>query len=111
MSTALAPMPSAPRLDILSLINQWTLLGIAGVAVAEQTKTSESTGASKFKTAMDIIKNEAGLVNQVDPALGALANVFLTPIINGIVLVNNSKGLFSHKVAAAPAPVASAPAE
>jgi hypothetical protein len=106
MPTVATPVVPGP-LGLLNIINSWTLYGIAAVSVAEQTKDAESTSASKFQVAMDIIKNEAALNGQVFPELAAIEAPILTAVINGIVLVNNLKGLFKH---APKAPVAPAPA-
>lgn len=104
--TTPAVTPALPKIGLLAAIDNWTLIGLAAVSVAEQTKTSESTGASKFKVALDIIQNEASLSTQVDPELAALEAPILKVIIDGAVLVNNLKGLFTHatKTAATAAP-------
>jgi hypothetical protein len=77
---------------MLGMINNAITIAMAAVSVAEATKTAESTGASKFKVAMDIIQAELGLAAQIVPGLTPI----FTTMINGIVLVNNAKGLFQH---------------
>jgi hypothetical protein len=82
-------------------ILKWTKIALVGVSVAEETASSEDTGATKKQTALDIINNELQLVGQVAPAQGALIQASLSTIINAIVLVNNAKGIFAHKTTAA----------
>lgn len=91
-------------MNLFSNILKWTNIALAAVAVAEATAASEDTGATKKQTALDIVKNEAGLAGQLSPATQPLIDATLSSIINGIVLVNNAKGIFTHKATVAKAP-------
>jgi hypothetical protein len=76
---------------------------LGAVLIAENTATTESTGASKQQLAMDIVKNEAGLIDAV-PAEQPVINSVLTAVINSTVAFMNLKGVFAHKKASAQTP-------
>ena len=104
MATPATPPIPVVKLGLLNFVNALTLDAIAAVSVAEKTAEAEAPGTSKFQTAMDIIKAEQAEAIAVDPALGTLLNALAGPIINGIVLVNNIKGIFKKKPKPSPTP-------
>lgn len=86
----------------ISNIFKYTQLALAGITIVEQTMQGEP-GASKQKTALDIINNEAQLVGAAFPNQAEIAS----SIVNMAVAAFNIAGLFQHKGQPAPAGVIS----
>ena len=92
--------------NLLPNIMNWTSVALSAVAVAEATMQNQP-GSAKQQLAINIIKNEAGLADQITPENQPVIDGALSTIVNGIVLACNVKGLFGHRAGttvAAPSP-------
>ena len=96
--------------NLLPNIVNWTNVALSAVAVAEATMQNEP-GAAKQQLAVNIIKNEAGLADQITPANQPMIDTALGTIVNGIVLAYNLRGLFTHAGSTTVASPSPAPAQ